>query len=113
LCRVTEHLDQGYHRLDHLDAALLASDGLAELTGTFDWIISNPPFHKGVSNDLDIASRFFREAGTFLANRGNIVIVCNRHLPYAGWLRNHFEQVELLDENEGFAVIQASSPRKG
>jgi 16S rRNA (guanine1207-N2)-methyltransferase len=95
-----------------LKAALLPSDGLSELEGRYDWIISNPPFHSGVWNDLDIAAGFFSDAGTFLADRGRIVIVCNRHLPYTNWLRNHFEQVELLDENVAFMIIQASKPRK-
>ena len=29
------------------------------LKGSFDWIISNPPFHRGIRNDLDIARNFF------------------------------------------------------
>lgn len=95
-----------------LTGALLPSDGLSKLEGRYDWIISNPPFHRGVSNNLEIARRFFGEAGTFLTNRGRIVIVCNRHLPYNGWLKNHFEQVEQLDKNKAFMIIQASKPRK-
>ncbi len=94
-----------------LKAALLPSDGLAEVVGKFDWIVSNPPFHRGVSNDLEIAAQFFSRAGTFLAERGRIVIVCNRHLPYASWLQKHFEQVERLDENNEFMIIQAGKPR--
>lgn len=95
-----------------MTAALLPSDGLSELTGYFDWIVSNPPFHQGVSNDLEIAADFFGSAGTFLAKNGRIVVVCNRHLPYAGWLRNHFGQVERLADRDGFVILQASQPRK-
>ena len=95
-----------------LTAALLASDGLSELEGRYDWIVSNPPFHRGVSNDLEIAANFFAQAGTFLTENGRIVIVCNRHLPYASWLQNHFDRVERLDENGEFIIIQAGKPRK-
>ena len=42
--------------LNACSARVLASDGLGELDGVFDWIISNPPFHRGVDNDLDIAA---------------------------------------------------------
>jgi len=99
-------------QLNGLTAALLPSDGLSELEGRYDWIISNPPFHRGVSNDLEIAARFFSEAGTFLTENGRIVIVCNRHLPYENWLQNHFERTERLDENREFIIIQASKPHK-
>ena len=98
--------------LNGLKAALLPSDGLSELEGRYDWIISNPPFHRGVSNDLEIAANFFAEAGTFLTENGRIVIVCNRHLPYASWLQNHFDRVERLDENSEFITIQAGKSRK-
>jgi len=98
--------------LNGLTAALLPSDGLSELAGRYDWIISNPPFHRGVSNDLEIAEHFFAAAGTFLTKNGRIVIVCNRHLPYASWLQNHFDRVERLDANNEFMIIQAGKPRK-
>jgi len=94
-----------------LAAALLPSDGLSELDRRYDWIISNPPFHRGVSNDLEIAQRFFSLAGTFLTKNGRIVIVCNRHLPYAGWLQNHFDRVERLDANDEFMIIQAGQSK--
>lgn len=93
-----------------LDAKLLPSDGLSAMTGTFDWIVSNPPFHSGVKNDLDIAARFFRDAGTFLTEKGRILVVFNQHLPYSGWLRESFKHVELLAQRDGFNVVQASRP---
>lgn len=91
-------------------AHLLPSDGLAELEGRYDWIISNPPFHRGVSNDLEISAGFFSAAGTFLTDNGRIVIVCNRHLPYRSWLQNHFHQVKQLGANDEYLIIQASKP---
>lgn len=94
-----------------LEATLLPSDGLSELHGRYDWIISNPPFHRGISNDLQIAAIFFSAVGTFLAKNGRIVIVCNRHLPYKRWLQEYFEQVTQLDENAEFLIIRASKPR--
>jgi len=97
-----------------LHGDLLPSDGLAELSGCYDWIVSNPPFHRSVASDLEIAGEFFRRAGTFLAENGRIVIVFNRHLPYFRWLQDSFERVERLAENEEFTVIQANrSTRRG
>jgi 16S rRNA (guanine1207-N2)-methyltransferase len=94
-----------------LRGRLVASDGLAELDGSYDWIISNPPFHRGVEHDLDIAADFFRRAGTFLSENGRIRVVFNRHLPYEAWLREAFGRVERLAADRSFTVLQASKPR--
>ena len=93
-----------------LQAELLASDGLAGLEGRYDWIVSNPPFHRGIRNELEISGLFFRHAGTFLTQNGKIVIVCNKHLPYEKWLHNDYSQVDRLDANNEFMIIQAGKP---
>ena len=93
-------------------AAVLASDGLTELEGKFDWIVTNPPFHQGVDHDLEIAHRFFAGAGNFLHKSGKILLVCNQHLPYPAWLKTYFTNVESVSENRGFKVIMAARIRK-
>jgi 16S rRNA (guanine1207-N2)-methyltransferase len=94
-----------------MQARLLPSDGLSRLEGRFEWIVSNPPFHKGVANTLDVADRFFRDAGTFLAENGKILVVFNRHLPYLGWLRKRFARVDVLDDETAYLVVCAAGPR--
>ncbi|RPH95549.1 MAG: methyltransferase domain-containing protein, partial [Lysobacterales bacterium] len=100
--------------LDPAAVNLLASDGLSELSGAaadrFDWIVSNPPFHRGVRNDLDVAAGFFRVAGNCLRETGRMVVVFNRHLPYPQWLQGAFGRVERLAESGEYTVIEASRP---
>jgi 16S rRNA (guanine1207-N2)-methyltransferase len=102
--------------LDPAAVTLLASDGLAELSPAaadrFDWIVSNPPFHRGVRNDLDVAAAFFRTAGTFLRETGRMVVVFNRHLPYPQWLQGAFGHVERLVESGEYTVVEASRPTR-
>ena len=93
-----------------MEATVLASDGLSNLDGSFDWIISNPPFHRGIRNDLDIARKFFANSGDFLTETGKILLVCNHHLPYPAWLKEYFARVEVVRHNREFKVIQASGP---
>lgn len=99
-------------RRNDLNARVLASDGLSEVTGCYDWIISNPPFHAGVENDLEIARVFFQSAGTFLGENGRILIVFNRHLPYYRWLVDRFQTVDRLVEREDYSIICASRPKR-
>ena len=96
---------------NQLEAVSLPSNGLAELEGRFDWILSNPPFHRGVRDDLGIAADFFRQSGTFLTEKGRILVVFNRHLPYEGWLRDQFKNVSRLASNREFTVIEANKPK--
>jgi 16S rRNA (guanine1207-N2)-methyltransferase len=72
--------------------------------------VSNPPFHLGVRDDLDIAADFFRRAGTFLNEKGKILVVFNRHLPYTGWIKEYFDHMEFLAKNREFCVVQATKP---
>ena len=93
-----------------LTADVLASDGFSELTGRFDWIVSNLPFHRGVKNDLEVARNFFRRSGTFLVERGKIVVVFNRHLPYNRWISECFSTVNRLADRNDYKVVCASGP---
>lgn len=99
-------------RANGMEATVLASDGLSHLGGSFDWIISNLPFHRGVRNDLDIARNFFAGAGNFLTKTGKILLVCNNHLPYPAWLRDYFTRVEVIRIGWGFKVVLAAGIRR-
>ena len=94
-----------------LSARLLPSDGLRSVTQRFDWLVSNPPFHRGVAARYDTAQQFFAAAPGALTRNGRMLIVCNQHLPYETWLSEHFAKVELLEKQNRFKVLQASGPK--
>ena len=98
-------------QLNKLDVTLLHSDGFSEVTRKYDWILSNPPFHRGVETDYETSRKFCNEARRHLNPNGNIMLVANRHLPYANWLETTFDKVSVVAANRMFKVILARHPK--
>lgn len=94
-----------------LEAKLLPSDGLGEVRQRYDWIVSNPPFHRGVGTNYDIAQRFFAQSRNALTRHGKMLLVCNRHLPYEGWLADNFGAVDTVESRKDFKVLLATRPK--
>ncbi|WP_445678372.1 methyltransferase [Radicibacter daui] len=93
--------------LNGLEATVLASDGLSDVTGSFDLILSNPPFHDGASVDLGVAERFFADAKQRLKRGGRLRIVANRFLPYREPIERAFGAVVTVYEDTRFQVLEA------
>lgn len=90
-----------------LDARVQASDGFAAVSGSFDWIISNPPFHDGLATDYRFTEQFIADAKRFLKPGGRLRIVANAHLKYLPLLQQHYRSVRTVAENTRFRVLEA------
>jgi 16S rRNA (guanine1207-N2)-methyltransferase len=93
-------------------AAVQPSDVLSGVRGTFDLIVSNPPFHTGLQTDFLVTQELIETAGRHLAREGRLVLVANAFINYFQFLRPLFAEVETLAENRKFRVIQARHPRR-
>jgi len=90
-----------------VDGRVLAGDGLAEVDGGFDLVVSNPPIHAGVSTDNRLGMRLLDNVNQKLRAGGRLVLVANRHLPYENWLSARFASHGQLAANENFKVLIA------
>ena len=86
-------------------ATIIASNGLQQIEGKFDYIFSNPPFHSGKETDYRFAQNLFRQARKHLTHEGQLWIVANRHLPYEDWAQEAFGQAEVMVQRDGFKII--------
>ncbi len=93
---------------NQLQATCIASDGLNELTGKYDFIVSNPPIHAGVKTDNQLGVRLLGSAHQFLNPGGTLIIVANIHLPYENLLSRTFRHRRQLLENDRYKVIAAT-----
>ena len=88
---------------------IIASDGLQGVTGRYQTLVSNPPFHQGVKTDLDISDAFLRRAAAHLLPGGELWLVANRFLPYRPLMERHIGPCELVAEDKRFIVYRVRS----
>lgn len=83
------------------EGEVFASNVFSDVTGRFDMIISNPPFHDGIETSLEAAQTLIRGAVRHLNSGGELRIVANAFLPYP----------KVLDETFGFHEVIAQTGR--
>jgi 16S rRNA (guanine1207-N2)-methyltransferase len=72
-------------------------------------IITNPPFHTQSRTDRpDIGQRFIAVAAEALLPGGQLWLVANRHLPYEDILRERFNVIQTVAQQDGFKIIAAT-----
>ena len=73
----------------------------------YQWVIMNPPFHTARSADPELGKRFIQVAASTLPSGGRLLMVANRNLPYEDTLNKVFRHFKVLEERDGFKVIEA------
>ncbi len=100
-----EHNSAAHPRL-----TVFPSDGYSAVTGRYDHILSNPPFHQGVRQVLAVTERMIGQAPEHLRPGGELRFVANRHLPYVATAKRHFASVRILDRDNRFQVVSCRRP---
>lgn len=77
--------------------------GLVDL----DFVVMNPPFHDGGSEDRALGVAFIETAARALRKGGTCWLTANRHLPYERPLAAAFSKVELRAEAGGYKIYEA------
>lgn len=90
-----------------MKADVRVGDGLAEIDGSYGWIITNPPFHAGLKTDLSVVRAFIVEAKARLLPGGELWLVANAFLPYRELLEEQFQVVSIASEDSRFRVYRA------
>ncbi len=92
---------------DGVEARAWASDGLSDVEGRYQLLVSNPPFHAGIRTDTTMTESFIRSAAQHLEKGGELRLVANRFLPYLDWIRRYVGPCEILAEDRRFNVYRA------
>ncbi|MCK5895142.1 MAG: class I SAM-dependent methyltransferase [Endozoicomonadaceae bacterium] len=89
--------------------AIIASDGLANVRGSYHVIVSNPPFHDGVRTQYETTEQFLRQSKMFLKPKGRLRMVANSFLRYQPMIEAVFGHCRTLKKRDGFSVYEASN----
>lgn len=92
---------------NQLEGEVFASNVFSDVTGRFDMIISNPPFHEGLQTSLQAAHALIRGAAKHLNSGGELRIVANSFLPYPQALEETFGEYEVLAQTGRFRVYRS------
>ncbi len=71
-----------------------------------DFVIMNPPFHDGATEDRDMGIKFIETAARHLRSKGRAWIVANKHMPYEKAILKHFKSCEKIVEQNGFKIFK-------
>jgi 16S rRNA (guanine1207-N2)-methyltransferase len=113
-------LDSNAHALAATQATLQANDLSAAIEAVnvypakpksvaerYQFIVSNPPFHRGVDTSYRAAERLIAEARDHLVAGGQLWIVANAHLAYQPLLESSMGRTQLIAETNKFKVWRA------
>lgn len=93
---------------DHAD--VIAANCAEGITGPFDTIICNPPFHSGFSVENSLTDRFLAMTSTKLATDGTAYFVVNKHIALERKASSLFKSVETFADNGSFKLVRLSQP---
>lgn len=84
------------------------NQGGSQAPRDLDFVVMNPPFHDGGSEDKALGQVFIRAAADMLRKGGRLRLVANRHLPYEAVLGETFSRVAPLGDTAGYKLYEAT-----
>jgi 16S rRNA (guanine1207-N2)-methyltransferase len=85
---------------------VLAADCGQGLSGKFDLLLCNPPFHQGFAVEQQLSDRFLTAAQQLLTRQGRALFVVNAFIPLERKAKAHFAVVEKRLATASYAVYE-------
>jgi|TARA_R110001583_G_scaffold47817_2_gene149783 16S rRNA (guanine1207-N2)-methyltransferase len=100
------HSAQTTLALNQLSGKYIASNSLSDVQDSYDFVISNPPFHQGVKTHYAATEQFLSEIKQNLSSKGSITIVANSFLKYLPIMEKAIGNTKTIVIKKGFAIYQ-------
>lgn len=86
------------------------ADLYGDLATRFNYIVTNPPFHEGITRTTAVTEALIREAPKYLTANGELWLVANHGLAYEPVLQQAFRRVRVMATTSRFMVWLAQEP---
>lgn len=102
-------LESSRRTLQHnqLQGQVVAGRGIVDAPSELAAIVTNPPFHKGVSTHYQATEQLIEQAARHLRPGGELRMVANSFLRYPELIERHLGPCQVLAERDGFRVYRA------
>lgn len=95
--------------LNNLTGNIFASNSLSEIKNKYDVVISNPPFHQGISTNYSATESFLQGIKSFLHPGADVIIVANSFLKYEPIMQKTIGKTNRLLSQQGFTIYQCKA----
>jgi len=87
---------------------VIADDCAGNISGTFDALLCNPPFHQGFNTDSRLTEKFIQSAARHLKHNGRALFVVNQFVPLEKLAQTVFSRSEKIAQADGFKLVVLS-----
>jgi 16S rRNA (guanine1207-N2)-methyltransferase len=92
----------------NINGNIIAGDAGSQISGRFDAIICNPPFHQGFNIDSALTEKFLSASKRLLAPSGKALFVVNNFIALEKKAQDYFANVEEVARSGSFKLIKVS-----
>ena len=90
----------------NVSVSVVPSNAGKEVTGKFDLILCNPPFHRGFSTTSNLHDEFIRQTKRLLASDGQAFYVVNQFLKIDALAKQQNLELTEVGKNASFKIIE-------
>lgn len=90
--------------LNRLSGEVFASNSLSKVTGKYQHIVSNPPFHQGTKTSYQASEDFLTGIKPHILPSGTITIVANNFLQYLPIMQQNIGRTNQVINQQGFSI---------
>ncbi len=90
-----------------LKGKVYPSNGLQDVTGRFNGVFTNPPFHSGVKTNYTVTETFIRKLPDHMTKWAPLRMVANNFLKYSELIEKALGSCDIVTENSKFRIYKS------